>query len=211
MTIGNDLLRFQRQQKYLIYDKETESLNKAFARPYQISFIIFTLDEILEEHDHYLFWKDLNVSKGAAIKTRFDKKKYLEKAEDPQKILDKFNTYRSIPNIKILGHNILGYDEMIYQVWRQELGMKRDYSYTKRCIDTGALAKAYQKNLKPNMEKFLAWQYRMLSMREGVKWSLSFMAKELKISYDENRLHEALYDIQLNIEVFKKLINVFEI
>jgi len=212
MTLGDNLLRFNKEQKYICFDKETESLNKFYARPYQISFVVFTQSEILEQHDHYLYWADLNVSKGAAEKTRFNPFLYKEKAVDPKPILEKFESYTNDPQYLIVGHNILGYDSMIHQVWRRYLGLPPDdYSRTLRYIDTGALAKAYQKQLKPDRTNFLAWQYRMLSMREGVKWRLGLMTKEFKVPYEEERLHEALYDVLLNVEVFKKMIWAFEI
>ena len=72
MTLGNDLLRFDKTQKYLIYDMETTGLNKGFSLPWQVSWVTFTLKDMLEEHDHYIWWDNLKMSKGAAEKTRFD-------------------------------------------------------------------------------------------------------------------------------------------
>lgn len=72
--IGSDLLRYNKAQKYLVWDVETTSLNLAYALPWQISYAVFTLDKILDIQNKYIFWKDLQVSADAARITRFDKK-----------------------------------------------------------------------------------------------------------------------------------------
>ena len=70
----DELLRYNNKQKYLIFDFETCNLNlvNSSNRPWQLSFITATKDKIHEKHDHFLKWRDLKVSEGAKLATRFD-------------------------------------------------------------------------------------------------------------------------------------------
>ena len=76
--MNDDLLRYNDKQKYLIFDFETCNLNLVSQknRPWQLSYIVATKNKILKKADHFLKWKDLKVSDGAARATRFDFKKY---------------------------------------------------------------------------------------------------------------------------------------
>ena len=64
--MNESLLRFDKKQKYLVFDTETEGLNLITSRPWQVAWLIVEGGEILEKHDMFLDWPDLNVSEGAA-------------------------------------------------------------------------------------------------------------------------------------------------
>ena len=78
--MNESLLRFDRKQKYLVFDTETEGLNLIDSRPWQVAWIVTQGDKVLEEHDVYVKWRDLNVSKDAARVTGFSKEDYERKA-----------------------------------------------------------------------------------------------------------------------------------
>ena len=63
--MNDQLLRFDKNQKYLVLDTETEGLNLVKSRPYQVSWIIAQGDRVLEKNDRYLWWSDLQMSEGA--------------------------------------------------------------------------------------------------------------------------------------------------
>ncbi len=46
---------------------------------------------------------------------------------------------------------------------------------------------------------------------KGVKTSLSAMAKHFDIKHEENKLHNALKDLELNIKIWNKLKMVMDI
>ena len=71
--MNDQLLRFDKKQKYLVLDTETEGLNLIKSKPYQVSWIIAQGDTILEKNNRYIWWEDLNMSEDAARITRFDK------------------------------------------------------------------------------------------------------------------------------------------
>lgn len=205
--IGADLLRYSRNQKYCVWDLETTGLNLAHALPWQCSFMICTPNQILEKHDHYVYWDKLNMSKGAATVTGFNYNDYKSKAKDPKVILDILEKYLLDDEIIVLGHHILGYDTLVHQTWRRSVGLDFDYGYLDRVIDTNALSKAFKKGIPIERSNLLAFQYKMVNFYErGLKTSLSAMAKEFGVNFDECDLHKGNKDIELNWEVWKKLV-----
>ncbi len=210
--IGSELLRFDRKRKYLVYDVETTGLNLGFSLPFQISYAVFTMDRILEEHNFFIAWDDLRMSEGAARITRFNPDEYQRQAIDGEAVLKSFDAYLYDPDIFPIGQNVLGYDSMIHAVWRRRLGVPIDYSYLDRSFDTVALSKAYKKGIKPDIQDFIPWQYRMLGIVErGLKTSLSTMGKELEVPFNPDLLHDSREDIRLNIGIFRKLLFKLEI
>lgn len=218
--LGENLLRFNKKQKYLIFDGETEGLNLMASRPWQWSFATFDLYNNYEEHDYLIKWNDLQMSAGAAAITGFNFIDYKNNAKDPKEILDIFDSYLFNKDYKLVFHNGLGFDTMIYNVWRRNLNLPvtYDYLYDREfaCYDTLSLSKAYKLGISPDIsssKNFLSWQYRLLSKRldRGVKTNLAAMGRELKVDFDEKNLHNAKYDIRLNVEVFRKLIWMMEI
>lgn len=210
--LNSDLLRYK-DFDYVLWDVEVESLNLNFARPWQASWLLVKNKKIVEEHNHYIWWSDLKVSEKAALVTHFNYDIYKKQARPAAEVLKMIEPYLFDKKLKKVGHNILGYDTMIHQVWRHNLGLPPDFSYLNECIDTLALGRAYrfghkyQKNIP-----FLAWQYSMLNIRNrNSSCGLSKLAKELEIETDENKLHDANYDSHINKYVFEGLIKVLEV
>lgn len=52
--MDESLLRFDKKQKYLVFDTETEGLNLIKSRPWQVAWLVVEGDRILEKHD--MFW-----------------------------------------------------------------------------------------------------------------------------------------------------------
>lgn len=213
--IGADLLRYKKDQKYCVFDIETEGLNLLRSKPWQIAYMVYCNGNVEESRVRYPFWKDLSISKEAAEVTRFDKKSYLQNAEPPDKVLNDFEQIILDPSIMVVGHNILGFDLYIWQSWRRLNGLKTDWSVLDRSIDTFALARAYRHQHLPDKSNLIAWQYRMISIRgsraKGMGCSLGSIAKEFNIPYDERQAHDAMYDIGVNKQVFNQLIWNIEI
>lgn len=218
--LGENLLRYKTDQKFCILDFETEGLNLVASRPWQLSFAIFDAKNIYEEHDYLIKWDNLQMSAGAAAITGFNPINYKNTASNPQEILDIFDKYLNDKQYRLVFHNGLGFDTMIYNVWRRNLGLKPiyDFLYDREfsCYDTLSLSKAYKLGVTPDISSsnnFLAWQYKMLSKRleRTQKTNLAAMGREFKLNFDEKNLHNAKFDIRLNIEVFRQLIWKLEI
>jgi hypothetical protein len=209
------MLRFNKDQKYICFDFETCHLNLLddSNKPWQLSYIIAKGSNIQKEVDNYIFWPDLNISEGAKLVTHFDERKYHSLAADPKDILSTFEDYLYDPDYLIIGQNLLGFDVYIHNIYRRLLDKKPDFSFVKRIIDTNCIAKAIKKDLKIQKEvDFTCWQYKLNDFREkGLKTSIKAQLKDYKIDFDENMLHNSLYDVQMNFKIFQKQIWQIEI
>lgn len=202
------MLRFNKDQKYICFDFETCHLNLLddSNKPWQLSYLIAQGNNIIKESDNYIYWQDLNISEDAKVITRFDERKYKSLAADPKDILDEFEHYLYDNQYLIIGQNLLGFDVYIHNIYRRLMGKHTDFSYTKRIIDTNCIAKAIKKDIKLKRDSdFIYWQYKLNDFREkGLKTSIKAQLKEYKIDFDENMLHNSLYDVQMNFRIFQK-------
>jgi DNA polymerase III epsilon subunit-like protein len=86
----NTFLKQNINQKFVVFDTETEGLSLTSSRPWQLSWIVCKGDQILEEHDEFIKYDDLNVSEEAAKVTGFNHTAYLSKAKDPMEVWKNF-------------------------------------------------------------------------------------------------------------------------
>ena len=208
--MSHELLRFKKDQKYVFFDFETCGLNLGSLRnkPWQLAFIVIENDRVVEKADYWLKWDGIKVSEGAAKVTGWTAKKYKEKAVDPEKPLDHFEHYLYNDNYLKVGHNILGFDVYMHGLCRRLLNRSVDYSYLPSLIDTLCLSRAINNDIEIQAtDNFLHWQYKMLSMRRAKgRNRLIDLCKQYDIKFNAKKLHDALYDIEKNYDVFKKLI-----
>jgi DNA polymerase III alpha subunit (gram-positive type) len=203
--MNNDLLRYNRNQKYIIFDTETEGLNLVKSKPWQAAWIVAQGNKIIKKYDKLIYWDDLNVSKDAARITGFSQSHYEKNAEDPKKVWGEFSKYLYDDSYKIVGQNLLGFDVYMIDVWRKLIGEPLHQDYINRIIDTKAIATAIAKESPVDYQNFIYWQYRWLNYRErGLKTSQLTLLKKYEIDFDAKRLHDALYDIEMNFEIFHK-------
>ena len=210
----NHLLKFNKFQKYILWDFETENVRLIGKnRPWQLGYVIAKGDEIIKEKEEYIFWEDLNVSEGAARVTRFNLFKYKEVAKFNKEILEEFETYFYNPEYINIAHNSHNFDCFIHNIWRTELGFKSDYSYLNKTIDSNALAKMIKLGIKQVDRQ--SWKQEMFKFAEyvekGLKSSIKVLCKEFDIDYNEELAHSALYDAQKNLQIWNKLKTMIDI
>jgi DNA polymerase III alpha subunit (gram-positive type) len=207
------LLRNTKHQKIAVFDTETEGLSLSSSRPWQLSWIICQGEDIIEEHDEFILFEDLNMSEGAAKITNFNKQTYLSKAKPPMEVWQKFAKTLYDKDVLLVGQNILNYDIYILNVLMNGLGMQNDWSFLNRMIDTRALAMSIFKQVKYNSEEdFLCWQMKLMNhFEKGIKTSQGFLLKHYGIEHDPAMLHNALYDIKMNYKIFRRQISEVEI
>ena len=202
----NTLLTQNLNQKFVVFDTETEGLSLTSSRPWQLSWIVCQGEKILESHDEFVLYPDLNVSDEAARITGFDKSSYLSKAKPPIDVWQKFAPYLYDSSNLLVGQNILNYDIYILNTMMGTIGIQNNWSFLNRCIDTRALSTAMFKGIQPSGD-LLPWQMKLMNFHEkGLKTSQAFMLKHFAIDHDPSKLHNALYDITMNYKIFRKLI-----
>lgn len=193
-------------QKYIVFDTETEGLNLHSSRPWQLAWIVCQGNKVIEKHDRYLAFNDLNVPDVVQKLTGFSWDKYNRSKEPPKKVWNDFKKYLLDPEYKIIGQNLLGFDVYMIAALQRIIGEKPDYSYLTRIYDTRALGKAYREELqKPNGD-FLSWQYKIIHDRSlKAKVSQNQLLKYFGIDFDERLLHNALYDVEMCFKIFLAL------
>lgn len=206
-NLGENLLRYKIKDKIICTsDTETEGLNLHFNRPWGIAWIVSRGDEIIEKHDRFLWWPDLKVSAGAAMITKFNYSEYKSKAEDPKKVFEELEPMLYGQNTINVMHNGISLDAYMIDSWRRRIGLKSDYSWMKRFLDTNCLAKAVKLNLTPQYP-IIPWQYKLDSfIRKGLKTNLTLLSKEYGLQVDENSFHGALFDSEVTRQIFMKIL-----
>jgi len=193
-------------QKYLVFDTETEGLNLHSSRPWQVSWLICQGDKIIQKHDRYISHKDLQISDVVAKLTGFTWDSYNERKEPLKKVWADFKKDLFNPEYKIVGQNLLGFDVYMVAVMQRLLGETPEYNYLNRIYDTRALGKAYREELDKPKGNMLSWQYKIIHDRSlKARVSQLQLLKFFGIDFEEDKLHDALYDNQMCYKVFTAL------
>ena len=218
MNLGKNLLRFNYEQEYILIDFESTGLNLFHSKPWQVSYVHFTLNRIIEQYDAFIWVPDLQMSAEAARVTRFNYENYKSKAQEAETVREKIDNLIYNPKIRVVWHNGIRFDFAMHSVLRRICGKRPDYSYLERSIDTAVLSKMYHTKIKADNNNWLSQQFQVSDMRMGkdeegkiIRTTLKAMALHYGISVDENKLHDSLYDCGINVDVFKKLLNTVEI
>jgi DNA polymerase III epsilon subunit-like protein len=199
----------------IIWDFETEGLNLALTRPWQLAYIKSENGKILDRKNIYIDVHDLQISDDAARVTGFSWEKYHKNKRPAEEVVElikkEFIQSKSI----LAGHNILGYDIYILRNLFEYVGEKLDFNdFIYRVIDTLCLArgKHFEVEVPSEEKERLSFMYKMLHRYDkSFKGSLSAVAKNNNIEFDPTRLHDAMYDVELNNKVYERLIYGTEI
>jgi len=191
------------------FDFETENLNLGLGRPWQLGFMVVSDRRIKERFSLHIDIPDLCVSQMAAKITGFDLDHHNSVKRPINEVIDIFEPYLMDGNNKLIAHNGLGYDIYILANLYKEVGRILDFKkIVYRIYDTLCISRAQHFQSPPPKDRydFLAWQYRHLhKFDKSFKGSLSACAKRNDIEIDVTRTHDALYDVELTHQVFKKL------
>ncbi len=216
--LGEGLLRFKKDQKYLVYDTESCNLNLVWEEnvPWEWAWILCTQNEILEKKSYLVQWPTINIAKEAALVTGFYAKKARIPIEgkSPEFVISEFDKLLYDEDIIVVAHNGLNFDVYLHQIHRKLTGRPPDFSYLPRFLDTNALARALKLELTipKNKDELLAFQYQMAGHRtRGLKTNLGVMCEHFGLAYDKALAHDALYDCDRLREVLLKMIYSLEI
>ena len=209
-------LKFDKNVKYCFFDYETEGLNLGTKKPVQAAYYLYDGNGHKEEKTFFINWElvdiPIKIDFGASKATGIYREQVIEEGIHPEDALELNNLYFNQGDY-VAGHNILGYDFHIYSLFCKLL-KRKPLELTHKCLDTLALAKGlnYEIHYKSGMNLF---NY-MLSLtnyweKTKKKMNLSALAKDLDITFDKERMHNALYDIKINAKVWEKLKYQFDL
>jgi hypothetical protein len=205
----NNLLRFDDNQLYFLFDTETQCLNLLHDNlPWQLGFIVFNNKEIIDKQQLYIWHENFTISPDAARVTRFDRKEYERLAKPQKEVFDLFESYLYDDKYVVCGHNIAGFDVFIHLQWRRLNGLREDWRFLPRMLDTKSVATAIKLGVKSLKRE--NWPIDMFKyggyVERGLKTNLALLGKEYGIkdvNYDE--LHSGLNDCDLNKKVWDKM------
>ena len=213
--IGNNLLRFKPHQKFVVFDCETCNLNLLDVKnvPWQWAWRVCTLKEVISEHNYFVQWPEIPISKEAALITGFYQRRIDEQGKPPAQVLEELEKYIYDPQYLLIAHNALNFDVYLHQIHRKLMGKRVNYDYLPRLLDTNALARAWRLNSQPREgEDLLAYQYKFANLYvKGLKTSLKVLAPEFNIEYDAKSAHDALYDVEVLHKIWQQLVYKIEI
>ena len=207
-----NLIRFNKKVKILFIDFETSNLclSPKFNLPWQMAIIKTVGGQPQDEGKSYLInWgEEFSFSKGALeMAHSFSEKKMREEGIKPIEALNILSKELSETEA-VAGHNILGFDIYLIKGLYEKMGRKfPDILSKKRVFDTLAFSKGLFNNIPiQDKEDSISYQYKMInSLIKGSKTSLSKVAENFGIEYDPGMLHDALYDLNLNVKIWNKL------
>lgn len=194
-------------QKYIIFDAETDGLNLVKVKPWQIAWCLADGNKITKTYDEYLDWPDLEISDEIIRITGFNKSEYERRKKPPEEVWNLFKKELFNEERVVIGQNLLGYDLFVTGSLQRYLGEKPDYSYLSRIYDTRPIGKAYKEGLNvPTSGDLLSWQYKIIHDRTlKAKASQLYQLKNLGIDFEESRLHDAGYDVECCFKIFLEL------
>lgn len=195
-------------RKFLTLDFETEGLNLVKSRPWQVAWIVGdNKGNVLKERDYMLDVPDLQMRDIVAKLTGFTWETYNQRKVPMRPVIEEL--VADMRDCGIVGQNILGFDVYMLAVAMRMAGLKVDYSYIPRVIDTKALSKSLNLDIKPDgVQDLILWQYKVLNLekRAGKNDQLSLL-KKYGIPFDETKLHDALYDVHMTNKLFLEMAN----
>ena len=213
--IGENLLRYNKTQRYLIFDCETCNLNLMDTQnvPWQWSWVDCTIQNVINKGNAFVKWPVINISLKVAQMTGFYQHTIDEEGIPPEEALERLDALIYDPQYRLIVHNGLNFDVFLHNIHRRLVGKPTDYSYLDRLIDTNALARAIKLEAKPQKdEDLLAFQYKFANDRtKGIKSSIESLCKEFDIYYDFEAAHDARWDVETLTKIWQKLVWQIEI
>ena len=205
--MDNNLIRFNKNLKCVFIDVETQNLclNHQVNLPWQIAMLKTQGDEIIDSYDAYLKWNPLlRISEDAARITNYKERDIIEYGKDPLEVEFVMKEWLEDTDL-IVGHNLIGFDTYLIQNFSLTLN-KSPYNIIPKLYDTFMVAKGLYLNIPyRNTDNFLEYQYKLYhKIVKGARLSLNAVAKSYNIVVDETKLHNAIYDLQINFQVFQK-------
>lgn len=198
---------FPYNQKYCVFDFETEGLNLRYSRPWELSYLICQGSNVLQKRQMYIDLPDFDLSPEVRQLTSFNQEKYDSCKMIPERVFDEFSTLINNQEYLFVGQNLLKFDVYILKILADISNKSLDFSFMDRILDTRPLALAYKEGLqKPKHVSYLEWQYKIINDRTiKSKASQLSLLKLFGIEFDKDKLHDGLYDCQMTFQIFLQL------
>lgn len=210
------LIRFKKDLKFCFVDIESYNLclNLEYNCPWQVAIVNVKGDFITDEEDIYVKWPKrdyLTIKPEIAAMNHHSEQVIERRGVTPKVAIEKIHAHLSAADY-IVAHNGLGFDLYLLRDFYRRFGMSWHF-IPEKMIDTRAIAQGIKTGHPyDGKTNLLSYQYCMINKRvRGVKTSLSVLAKENGIEFDPTKLHDALYDLRVNVALWNKLKHKIEV
>ena len=209
----DDLLKYTiKEKKILFFDLESNSLNLFFARPFDISFVIYHGYQKVEEKQFYVKWPGYKINEELAKKVHYNKEVIDKVGLAPKRAMEIVNEYINGKYDIISGNNLLNYDSMVLYNSCKEVGTNLGYQWLRKIYDCNSIFKGMKRNLKPDFDNFLSWQLSQNNfVQRGLKSNVAYICNEFGIQYNSEELHGSIADSRLSAQIFFELIKKVEL
>lgn len=203
-----NLMRYDKKSKFLYIDFESYNLclHRDFNAPWQAGLMMVQNNQILDSRELLFNWGGKYQMRSSNPSfNHYSERIIQEKGQPPKQAFDTILDYFNQCDY-IIGHNLLKFDVFILKEL-YALYSSGDYrQWIPRIIDTKCLALAISLNVNKSLDESLQeFQFRFLNyFKKGLKTNLTYLCKNYGIEVDETRLHDAIYDLKKNLEVFNK-------
>lgn len=225
--MSNKLLRYEYNQRYLVWDFESVSLGLSrggddlIQSPWQLGWSLYEGRNLIEQREEYIYWPDLiqkmnRWGRAARCINGFNETQYKENADDPNKILSRFEKYLYNKSVISITANGYGFDYALHDMYRGFLDLPTDFSYMRNHIDIQVIYKAASLGVvipPVGTNEFVAFSIKVSDYHErNLKTNLGLLCKTYGVKYDTDRHHkEALYDCEITYGIFQEMTGKIDI
>lgn len=180
---------FNKDVSYLVFDIETTGLDILWDTPTQLAWQLYEGTKLVDEQMHYVKTKNplnADIVKFTGITDEILK----SEGKDPKKVIALWQAALAKSPDVVVGHNVLNFDYPMITNWQD-----------------GVLAP--QRFRLPSINMVYDTMNAARKKFGTKKWlKLSVLADKFGIEWQEDKLHDALYDVSITAKCFQKLIGI---
>lgn len=201
-------------QKYILFDTETEGLNLGYSRPWELSYLEGQGRKVVKSKQIYIDIPDLELSQTVIRLTNFSWERYNDTKVSPEEAWEEFAPLLFNEEYKVVGQNIIKYDSWILNVLAGMIGAEYNFEWLERALDTRLLGVAIKNDIeKPRNGSMLNWQLKLYNDKtlKHKGTAQEAMLKLFGIDYDKYKLHDGLYDCQMSWKIFVEQVKTLKL
>ena len=207
--IGENLLRFKQDTKYIIFDAETFNLNLNFCHNvvWQFSMLKVVGDKEVDARDIIVKWDTkLKIRPDIARMNHYSDERIQREGVAPEKAFAQIHEWFSDMDYCI-AHNGHGFDMFLVKEWYELMGNKYWKTIYRKLIDTNLFAKGIKTgNHYKAGDDLIGFQMKMYHhIQKKLKTGIKALTTDYQIPYDETKAHDGLYDCRLLLQIWNKI------
>lgn len=209
-------MQIQYPQTYLVWDLETSGLQKETSKILEIGYARVDFGGQIKERKRWLLNHNMDIPQQITEINGITREMIEKEGTDPKIAMKEFlDVILSYQDQAHLTHNGIKFDIewLAYHVaktFEWTVGQHKEFldSLYRNAIDTAVIIKARKLNMiRKWNETFKDFGMRVMSViAKGVKYNVKLCCEEYGIDMSKITLHQALGDVEMTNEIYKKII-----